>query len=97
MMNKTIKLGLYLGIVGMLTTCNLSAQKQTEKRERKSPPSFEELLEKLDKDEDGKISKAEAKGPLERHFDKIDLNEDGILTKEEFEKAPKPKRGQKKQ
>ncbi|MEX0314433.1 MAG: EF-hand domain-containing protein [Allomuricauda sp.] len=96
MMNRTMKLGIYLGIVGILFSCNLSAQKQDNKGERKGPPSFSELLEKMDENEDGKISKDEAKGPLEKHFDKIDLNEDGLLTEEEFEKAPKPKRGPKK-
>ncbi len=92
-----MKLGIYLGVIGILVSCNLSAQKQDKKGERKGPPSFKVLLEKMDADEDGKISKEEAKGPLEKHFDKIDLNEDGLLTEEEFEKAPKPKRGPKKQ
>ena len=95
MTNKTMKLGIYLGIIGILFSCNLSAQ-QEKKGDRKGPPSFEKILEKMDENEDGKISKEEAKGPLEKHFDKIDLNEDGLLTEEEFEKAPKPKRGPKK-
>lgn len=97
MMNKTMKLGIYLGVIGVLSSCNLFAQQEDRKGERKGPPSFEVLLEKMDKNDDGKISKDEVKGPLERHFDEIDLNEDGFLTEEEFEKAPKPKRGPKKQ
>lgn len=57
-------------------------------------PSTEQIFADLDGDEDGKISKKEAKGPLKQHFDKIDTDEDGFITKEELEKAPKPKRGQ---
>ena len=56
--------------------------------------STEQIFADLDGDEDGKISKKEAKGPLKQHFDKIDTDEDGFITKEELEKAPKPRRGQ---
>lgn len=61
--------------------------------ERKNPPTFEQLLKEMDKNEDGKLSKAEIKGPLKDDFAKVDLNEDGFITEKEFEKAPKPKRG----
>jgi Ca2+-binding EF-hand superfamily protein len=56
------------------------------------PPTFSELLKDLDKNEDGKLSAAEIKGPLKDDFEKIDTNEDGFITKEELDKAPKPKR-----
>jgi len=45
----------------------------------------------LDKDEDGKLSKKEIKGPIKDDFAKIDTDEDGYITKEELEKAPSPK------
>jgi Ca2+-binding EF-hand superfamily protein len=46
----------------------------------------------MDKNKDGKLSKAEIKGPLKNDFSKVDLNEDGYINEEEFKKAPKPKR-----
>ena len=39
---------------------------------------------------DGKLSKAEVKGPLANDFVKIDANSDGFISKEELSKAPKP-------
>jgi Ca2+-binding EF-hand superfamily protein len=57
-------------------------------------PSTEQIFADLDSDQDGKLSKKEARGPLKQHFDKIDTDEDGFITKEELEKAPKPRRGQ---
>lgn len=66
---------------------------QEEKKDRrKTPPKPEQILKELDKDEDGKISRAEAKGPLKKHFAKIDADEDGYVSLEELNKAPKPKR-----
>ena len=55
------------------------------------PPSVEEIFKKMDKDEDGKLSEKEVKGPLKKQFAKIDADEDGFLSQEEVEKAPKPK------
>ena len=54
------------------------------------PPSTDELFAQMDSDKDGKLSKAEVKGPLANDFAKIDLNSDGFITKEELNKAPKP-------
>ena len=61
------------------------------KPERRKPPTFKELLEKMDANEDGKLSKKEVKGPLKDHFDKVDADEDGFINEEELKKAPKPK------
>lgn len=68
------------------------AQQENQQRERRQPPSIDELFEHLDANEDGKLSKKEVRGPLSRDFDNIDLNEDGFLSREELEKAPKPER-----
>lgn len=46
----------------------------------------------MDKNEDGKLSKKEIKGPLNDDFAKVDLDEDGFITAKEFKKAPKPER-----
>jgi Ca2+-binding EF-hand superfamily protein len=45
------------------------------------------LLERLDTNKDGKISRDEAKGPLAKNFDQLDTNKDGYLDKEELRRA----------
>lgn len=92
MENKSVKLVLSIATVLILGV--FTSQAQEDRQERKERPTAEELIKKMDKDEDGKLSKKEVKGPLEKDFDKIDTDEDGFLTKEELEKAPKPERGQ---
>lgn len=62
---------------------------QTEKRNAR--PSVDDVFE-MDTNNDGKLSKSEVKGPLEKDFDKIDSNGDGFITKEELNNAPKPQR-----
>ncbi len=81
---------LAFGTVLLMT--NTSFGQSDDKRERREPPTFKELLEKMDANEDGKLSKKEIKGPLKEHFDKVDADEDGFITEEELAKAPKPKR-----
>lgn len=80
-------------VVGIILFMSTSSFGQSENRQdRKEPPTFKELLEKMDANEDGKLSKTEVKGPLKDHFDEVDTNEDGFITEEELKKAPKPKR-----
>jgi len=71
-----------------LFVSEMNAQSKKERPEKR--PTFSELLEKMDANEDGKLSKDEVEGPLKNNFSKIDTNEDGFITKEELEKAPKP-------
>ncbi len=59
-------------------------------------PNPAKVMERLDSNSDGKISKKEAKGPLAEHFDRIDSNDDGYITAEEIEKAPR-RRGKRSQ
>ncbi len=56
------------------------------KGERRGPPSPDKILERMDKNQDQKVSLAEAHGPLKRDFNRIDENEDGFLTVEELSK-----------
>ncbi|WP_339836985.1 EF-hand domain-containing protein [uncultured Maribacter sp.] len=84
----TLKTGLLFAMLVAFGTVTANAQ---SKGDRKEPPTFTELLKKMDKDEDGQLSKEEVKGPLKDDFDKIDANEDGFLSKEELDNAPKPK------
>lgn len=94
-MNKrTIKLGVLAIAISLFASCKINAQNDNGRQERKERPSVEELFKQLDSDEDGKLSKKEVKGPIKNDFSKIDTNEDGFLSKEEVEKAPKPKRGE---
>ena len=83
-------------VFGMTLFVSNNSFGQSENREdRKKPPTFEQLLEKMDANEDGKLALKEVKGPLKNDFKKIDTDEDGFLSKEELEKAPKPKRKEK--
>ncbi|MCE9546215.1 MAG: EF-hand domain-containing protein [Planctomycetia bacterium] len=53
-------------------------------------PSVENLLRRfmlLDANGDGKISAAEARGPLKNHFSQFDANGDGVLDGAELERA----------
>jgi Ca2+-binding EF-hand superfamily protein len=65
---------------------------QSQNKQKKEPPTFEQLLKEMDKNEDGKLSKKEVKGPLKKDFAKIDTDEDGFISEKELKKAPKPKR-----
>tara|TARA_R110002050_G_scaffold56512_4_gene127232 strand:- start:53762 stop:54037 length:276 start_codon:yes stop_codon:yes gene_type:complete len=87
MKNSIIKIGM-LGVFLLL----FSSGNAQEKGKNQKPPSFKELLEQMDKNEDGKLSKEEVKGPIQNDFEKIDTDEDGFITEEELKKAPKPKR-----
>jgi Ca2+-binding EF-hand superfamily protein len=42
------------------------------------------MLQRMDTDKDGKISRSEAKGPIAENFDRIDTNKDGYLDRQEL-------------
>jgi Ca2+-binding EF-hand superfamily protein len=97
MKNYIKKLGLATASILLFSLINANALSAQGKQKEGSgpeggPPSIENLFKQMDADKDGKLSKAEVKGPLKEDFDQVDANEDGYLTKEELEKAPKPKR-----
>lgn len=96
MKKNTVKTGIISGMFVFLFALNMNAQPSDRKERGKKPPTFKELLEKMDTDKDGKLSKNEVKGPLKEIFKKIDTDEDGFISKNEFEKAPKPKRKERK-
>lgn len=85
-----------LGILLLATTVTF-AQREEKGERPDGPPNTDQIFKDLDRNEDQKISLKEVKGPLKKDFNKIDLNEDGFITKEELEKAPKPKRREKRQ
>ena len=90
MKTKRILLGLSAGVIFSIS-CNAQ---QANNRERREPPSIDEIFEHMDENEDGFLSEEEVKGPLKKMFAKIDENEDGLLSREEIENAPKPERRQ---
>jgi Ca2+-binding EF-hand superfamily protein len=53
-------------------------------RSRSGAPDPSRILSRFDSDEDGKISREEATGPMAQRFDQADANEDGFVTKEEL-------------
>ncbi|NQV78682.1 MAG: EF-hand domain-containing protein [Lutibacter sp.] len=79
-------------VFGLMIISNISYGQSQNRQERKEPPTFKALLKKMDKNDDGKLSKEEVKGPLKDDFTKIDTDKDGFITKKELEKAPKPNR-----
>ncbi|WP_340158872.1 EF-hand domain-containing protein [uncultured Maribacter sp.] len=83
----TLKTGLLFTLLVAFGTVAVNAQSKGERRE---PPTYAKLLEEMDADEDGQLSKEEVKGPLKDNFSEIDTNEDGFISKEEFDEAPKP-------
>jgi Ca2+-binding EF-hand superfamily protein len=101
MIKKTIKAGLLIGCIAMLTSCantqrdsqqSSSQKSETRNKQGKEKPDASELIKKMDSKGDGKLSENEVKGPLADDFSKVDANRDGYITKEELEKAPRPSR-----
>jgi Ca2+-binding EF-hand superfamily protein len=92
MIRNKLKLGIAIGIFTILGSVHGIAQNSERNEKPKTPPSYKELLKKMDTDEDGQLSKEEVKGPLKEDFSKIDANKDGFITEEELKKGKKPKR-----
>jgi Ca2+-binding EF-hand superfamily protein len=91
MKRDKFRMALLIVAIALFMT-NSAFGQSDDKQKRREPPTFKQLLEKMDANEDGKLSKKEIKGPLKEHFDEVDANEDGFITEEELKKAPKPKR-----
>jgi Ca2+-binding EF-hand superfamily protein len=64
---------------------------QEEKKPANNNPQVDKvvarLLEQMDTNKDGKISRAEAKGRIAELFDQLDTNKDGFLDKNELRRA----------
>lgn len=89
---KSSKFKTVVLVFGVMMISNSALGQSQDRKEKKEPPTFSQLIKEMDKNEDGKLSEKEIKGPLKENFAKIDLDEDGFITEEEFKKAPKPKR-----
>lgn len=95
MKNKklSVQVSMALLTVSLFAVSTQSYGQNPEQKGKHEPPNYAALLEKMDSNKDGKLSKDEVKGPLKDGFEKIDTDEDGFITEAEFEKAPKPKKG----
>jgi Ca2+-binding EF-hand superfamily protein len=78
-------------VFGLTVCMSNSSFAQSQDRQQKTPPTFSEMLEKMDANADGKLSEDEVKGPLKEGFSTIDTDEDGFISEKELENAPKPK------
>lgn len=92
-MKKIAIIGL-VGLALITTNCKSKKTETTTNQEQKRGQQGQDPFAEMDKNNDGLLTKTEAKGPISRDFDKIDLDKDGIISREEFDKAPKPKRGE---
>ena len=95
MIHNNLKVGMLFVLMSSLVSLGANAQAPGGNKDRQQPPSTEELIKMMDSNKDGKLSKDEAKGPLEKDFAKIDTNKDGFLSQAELEKAPKQNKGKK--
>ena len=50
-------------------------------------PDPSQLIKRMDRDEDGKLSREEAAGPMKQRFDRLDTDEDGFVTEAELKKG----------
>lgn len=83
-MSKKIVLSVSLLLACAFVSVNVNAQ---DHKDHKKDP--EKVIKRLDTNNDGKISKAEAdkaeEGKLKDHFAKVDANGDGFVDKTELE------------
>ncbi|MDZ8118321.1 EF-hand domain-containing protein [Pontiella agarivorans] len=74
-------------IIAAVFAAGAALAQQQGGQERREPPTAEQLIARLDKDNDGKISKTEFDGPSE-HFTQFDANGDGYLSSNELPSGP---------
>ncbi|MFD1550832.1 hypothetical protein DNU06_05475 [Putridiphycobacter roseus] len=78
-------------ILFFLFSCSTNQRKAVSENETQKP-AVSQLIQEMDTDKDGSLSKAEVKGPLADDFSNIDADMDGFLTVKELENAPGPNR-----
>lgn len=66
----------------------LAADTATDRRGDGTGRRHTDMMQRMDKDGDGKVSKAEFVAGAEERFTKMDTNSDGFLTKEDRPQRP---------
>ena len=95
-MKKHFKFLAVTSLIIAFTSCK-SSQETTSTTPSSEPSSrttpnkknISQLFIKMDSNNDGKISKSEAKGKLKENFIKRDKNNDGFITKNEMVRRKK--------
>src|SRR5206468_2099635 len=83
-----IRIGMSSTALFLLVALSASAgDNEPAKPKRPVPPAVQQLLERQDRDKDGKVSREEARGPLAQQFDLLDTNKDGFLDRKELRRA----------
>lgn len=81
-----------------LSPSNVFAQETQRRQQSDSTGDFiQKSLDSNDKNNDGRITKEEAGGPMARFFNRIDTNSDGAITKDELKTLAERMRGQRRQ
>ena len=79
-----------------VSRCLMGEVPEQERRGGQGRPgerkNAKQLVEMMDTNKNGKLSKNEIKGPLQEQFSKIDINSDGFITEEELEKGERTQR-----
>ena len=94
---KLLKSIAIIPLMALCVSCAAQSQDSRPPRgEQGKPPTFKKLLKEMDANKDGKLAKAEVKGPIKEDFAKIDKDKDGFITEAELKKAGPPKGTRKK-
>lgn len=90
-MNALKSIAISIGIMTLVSCGSTSTvDKATSRNGERPDPAT--IIEQMDTNEDGKLSKDEVQGPLKNDFDKLDTDSDGFLSLEELKNAPVPER-----
>lgn len=75
------------GAVGLAATLALVGPANAEEGQKRGAERHKAMMEKVDTNQDGKISREEADAARKARFDAVDANNDGTVTFEEMERA----------
>jgi Ca2+-binding EF-hand superfamily protein len=85
------KILILLAVVVFSVSCSHHKGKSYKKGDRGM-----KMIEKMDTNKDGSVSKEEFQKAHEESFETVDANNDGKITKEELKKSKKAMKGKKK-
>jgi Ca2+-binding EF-hand superfamily protein len=91
MFRRLFALTLALGIIGIVvaqdpkSTGTTGDDPKAKLKGKMTPEAMvDSILERMDKNKDGKISRDEVQGRIKDNFDRIDTNKDGFLDRDEL-------------